>query len=331
MKSLNQKEAITGTLTAQFHNVLSGPMGTNEQVKLAGSLIIAQAAVDAACRVVQVMINNPGPPPVAAAPAVTDPSIRRRGVNLGRQADMGRLLAQEVPPAAAAAAPPPSPRDPLLDAAGLLKAFLYRVFTDHFHLAALASRADWSPWVADLQKIGRAFAAINAGLSASIVISDSHAVELLKKKQPSSGYVSLKKRSAATLNAVPADAAATTIGPEDRTMLDEWVDGRFKVRGTALDVKGNIHLDFRFLSRPDVSRLLIAATIIHEASHKFYDTSDNGYAGKTDGKYTGMSTAEAIDNADSYAFAAISIYKDIFILNEQAMPALAIAGVNLNA
>lgn len=49
-----------------------------------------------------------------------------------------------------------------------------------------------------------------------------------------------------------------------------------------------------------------AITLIHEASHKFLDTLDFAYVYET--KYRYMSTDQALRNADSYAFAAASLF-----------------------
>ena len=50
----------------------------------------------------------------------------------------------------------------------------------------------------------------------------------------------------------------------------------------------------------------VALTLIHEASHKFIDTFDFAYV--YDPVYEQLTTAQALRNADSFAFAAVSIY-----------------------
>jgi len=75
------------------------------------------------------------------------------------------------------------------------------------------------------------------------------------------------------------------------------------------DKKGSIHLNFPLLlNDPSVTLASVAQTIIHEASHKFCDTRDFHYA-CSEG-YFQMSTAQAVLNADSYGYAAMSLFKN---------------------
>jgi hypothetical protein len=86
----------------------------------------------------------------------------------------------------------------------------------------------------------------------------------------------------------------------------------FRPRGSGLDALplapenwGSIHLNFEMLLTAQRSDMEVAVTIIHEASHKFIDTLDFAYV--FDAKYQTMTAAEALRNADSYAFAAASL------------------------
>jgi hypothetical protein len=52
--------------------------------------------------------------------------------------------------------------------------------------------------------------------------------------------------------------------------------------------------------------LSYARVIIHEATHKYLCTADEAYAHQD--TYAGLSLAKTLNNADSYAWAAVSLY-----------------------
>lgn len=67
---------------------------------------------------------------------------------------------------------------------------------------------------------------------------------------------------------------------------------------------GEIHVSFaRHLNFSSIS---YAQTIIHEATHKYFNTEDHAYA--DDPTYFTLSLADRLENADSYAWAAVSLY-----------------------
>jgi hypothetical protein len=70
--------------------------------------------------------------------------------------------------------------------------------------------------------------------------------------------------------------------------------------------QGSIHLAFDLTST--YSETAIARIIVHEATHKFADTEDHAYSHET-AKWSAMTMAQACDNADSYAYAAISLLR----------------------
>jgi hypothetical protein len=72
----------------------------------------------------------------------------------------------------------------------------------------------------------------------------------------------------------------------------------FVNKNTKYDYHGNIHINFAILDYHEDS---VARTIVHEASHKFADTLDVAYAGASS-----YPPKDAIENADSYAWAALS-------------------------
>jgi hypothetical protein len=75
--------------------------------------------------------------------------------------------------------------------------------------------------------------------------------------------------------------------------------------------KGSIHIPFEKLTEKPL--LYQARTLIHESTHKVKDTRDVNYA--MDPGYQTMTPIDAIDNADSYAWTALCLYKDILVKN----------------
>lgn len=67
--------------------------------------------------------------------------------------------------------------------------------------------------------------------------------------------------------------------------------------------QGSIHIEFNLLKA--ALRNVVSMTLIHEASHRFANTQDHAYAYQSG--YPSLTRAQAIDNADSYAFFAWSI------------------------
>jgi hypothetical protein len=68
--------------------------------------------------------------------------------------------------------------------------------------------------------------------------------------------------------------------------------------------KGEMHVSLEKLK--DYSALSYARIIIHEATHKYLCTADEAYAHEN--TYAGLSLAQALNNADCYAWAAVSLY-----------------------
>ena len=68
---------------------------------------------------------------------------------------------------------------------------------------------------------------------------------------------------------------------------------------------GNIHIQFSLCMTRSIDWL--ARAIIHEATHKFRATGDYAYAYEED--YQFLRPEHAIQNADSFAFAAVSIHR----------------------
>ena len=68
--------------------------------------------------------------------------------------------------------------------------------------------------------------------------------------------------------------------------------------------KGEMHVSLDMLK--DYSELSYARVIIHEATHKYLCTADEAYAHQD--TYATLSLVQALNNADSYAWAAVSLY-----------------------
>jgi hypothetical protein len=68
---------------------------------------------------------------------------------------------------------------------------------------------------------------------------------------------------------------------------------------------GNIHIEFSYASV--YPRPFLAMGIVHEATHKFADTEDE--ATTDDADYAGLTRAQRIINADSYAYTVLSLHR----------------------
>ena len=68
--------------------------------------------------------------------------------------------------------------------------------------------------------------------------------------------------------------------------------------------KGEIHVGFSTLQ--NYSAISFARVIIHEATHKYFNTNDEAYAHQD--TYGALSLTQCLNNADSYAWGAVSLY-----------------------
>jgi hypothetical protein len=202
---------------------------------------------------------------------------------------------------------------------GELKPAIYETFTYHMHFPALTDRKDWSAWQPDLETMTEFFAADCqylfgrpvVGDTIRLVLKPAYAVVTNKELQKkitgdgtaSEGFVNLKKSAWAKIDQKPE-------------LFEEWVGGSYKFQP---EEWGNIKVDFALLSK--VPRLQIAGTLIHESTHKMKNAVDHCYASST-GAYKSLTKAQAMDNADSYAFVAISLYKMAYIKNDNALKLL---------
>lgn len=75
-----------------------------------------------------------------------------------------------------------------------------------------------------------------------------------------------------------------------------------------------IYLDFSLMKR--INKFQMARIIVHEATHKFAFTGDYAYMHDT-AKFGTLSKGEALKNADSYAYAAISVQEESALTPEK--------------
>ena len=192
----------------------------------------------------------------------------------------------------------------------------------HYGLDTLADRKNLTAWQTDLQTIGRVLEASSGYLCTNpVTVGDALSRRIkgcfykftrgmvdrqneVNVDGASRGYVNLKKQAWGAID-------------EDPTLYDKWKDGRHAFGGP--EQFGNIKLDFRELADGTHTRLLIASTLIHEATHKMGNTVDHAYAGPL---YEPLTKAQRLNNADSHAWAAICLYKKTLITKAGDIPSL---------
>ena len=210
-------------------------------------------------------------------------------------------------------------RASVTDSKGELEPAIYDTFTNHMHFPELKDRKDWRAWESDLETMTEFFAADCQYLFGRPVVGDTIRLVLkpafavvtnpeLQLKitgdgKASEGFVNLKKSAWKKIDQNPS-------------LFEEWIGGRFKFQP---EEWGNIKVDFTLLGK--VPRLQIAGTLIHESTHKMKNAVDHCYASSS-GTYKTLTKAQAMDNADSYAFVAISLYKMTYIKNDKKLKEL---------
>jgi hypothetical protein len=158
---------------------------------------------------------------------------------------------------------------------------LLTILRTHFRLPAFSANYLISHFKTDMKIVKTIFQLTSHGIGQPITIADSYsAVVDGRRTEPAKGYVRAR-----------AGAVADPVTGKIPTAQ-----------------KGSIHIDFGVLKTTATSTLLTAArTIIHEGTHKFGLTKDHSYRYNTG--YKLLTKAQALDNADSYAYTAVSIYK----------------------
>lgn len=168
-----------------------------------------------------------------------------------------------------------------------------RILERHFRVGGLLSRSAWERAV---DRIARNFKLIAQGLEDRMRVADRN-FESKPWAQGAilgaMGYVQEKP-----LGAPPKPWHSFCERDEDGKKI--------------LYRHGSIHLDFARFGRPgpigqkEVTVLGGAHLLIHEASHKFCATKDHAY--EHEDEYGALTFLQATDNADSYGYAALSLY-----------------------
>jgi lysine-specific metallo-endopeptidase family protein len=167
------------------------------------------------------------------------------------------------------------------------------------------------PKIEHLQRLNRALALARQATEAAV----NH---LVRPPSPDPLYNSIRdeffkgigglfnKAKILTTLALTADGLSKQINISDVAGRGATLEG-FPEGYTAITrgVAKSIHLEFMLLgiwSEPAIARI-----IIHEATHKFAKTEDHAYM-SDEAKWAGMTPPQSIQNADSYAYAALSFY-----------------------
>jgi len=79
---------------------------------------------------------------------------------------------------------------------------------------------------------------------------------------------------------------------------------------------GEIHLAFEMMHKNGYSAQHVARVVIHEGAHKFLGVTDKKYCHESG--YDALNFTEAIDNADSYAWAALSLNAGFLLLGKDS-------------
>jgi hypothetical protein len=168
-----------------------------------------------------------------------------------------------------------------LNMESLVDSTLLAILQTHFRLPGISTGYKLANFGADLAIITSFFTRTYHGINQPLTIADSYsAVVDGRDAEAANGYVRMK--AGAVKNPVTRKFVANQLA--------------------------SIHVNFANLKQSAVSsQLTVARTIIHEGTHKFCDTEDHSY--RYDTSYKTLTKAQALDNADSYAYAAVSIYK----------------------
>lgn len=202
--------------------------------------------------------------------------------------------------------------------------------------------AGWTRWTQDARHVQQVYERLLLALGQPVSIADSHASTM--RKSEALCFEALARRFGVVdqLAALPAEKkmlmvqAANLMAAAESAQTAGFVSPtRAKAASLTPDElarrarhdpamtmqpheKGSIHINFATLLTGDQHRpLQVARTIIHEASHKFCDMRDIAYSFE-DG-YRTLTRAQAMLNADSYAYAAVSLYKDHVFADSRAM------------
>jgi hypothetical protein len=188
----------------------------------------------------------------------------------------------------------------------------------------------------DLGVIRDTFQMTARGLAGSVSISDCAGRERAGG-QLAEGIVPMKKASQAKMDREVRSLSELYEkkkrgkSPKKAMRLDDdlYVEQQYLMRKyLASGDTGSIHVEFSYIGEYSVDA--IARIILHESTHKFAATADFGYADKH--TIEKLKPAQAILNADSYAYAGISLLRKELVtakaLNSERPPAIDEAGLD---
>jgi hypothetical protein len=176
---------------------------------------------------------------------------------------------------------------------------LEKIFLRHFKNNA--------PTVQDRDEVEHVFKLTAAGLMGNIVIKDLFAAA--DNFGPKSGLVWGAEGQVA-FDEQTDRAYINTLLEEDGLERANDIMRDFLARAESLD----IYIDFSLLK--SCNKYQIARIIVHEATHKFAYTGDYAYMSNS-GKFNLMTAKDALKNADSYAYAAISVLAESALTPEK--------------
>lgn len=153
----------------------------------------------------------------------------------------------------------------------------------------------------ELKTIQQTFDAVAQGLNGSLTISDCAGREMGPMGGLAEGIVPLRK-GAEVLKLEKSKALEAEISNLHQLEMAQ----QDLMREFLLDPSntGSIHVQFSYCKEKPMDAM--ARIIVHEATHKFAGTADYGYAAMNSIK--DVPPEKAVRNADSYAFAAMSVY-----------------------
>jgi len=163
-----------------------------------------------------------------------------------------------------------------------------KVFTQHFKNA--------SPSTEDRDTVQATFRRTAAGLAGNIVVSDLFtAADRFNK-----GGLVWGAEGQVAFDPETDDAFMSELMEEGGIERKNDIMRQYLSTADTLE----IYIDFGLLRTFNIKQM--ARVIVHEATHKFAYTGDYAYFSNS-GDVSGMMASEALKNADSYAYAAISI------------------------
>jgi hypothetical protein len=234
----------------------------------------------------------------------------------------------------------------------------YKVLRSHFRLPAPPQEGDarqqtWAQWSLDIHRISDNMKQILLGLTSPLTIADAFSSTVAREVQRQlvqfkrdegdnivdailGGRFDQKEKEAKLAGQALAWGRRGVVSPTRATLAELAKKPEEFAKHAANDPsvhltpeqQGSIKINFpMLLGDKRVTNARVGRVIVHEASHKFCYTRDFAYAGEEG--YLQMSKAQGMLNADSYAYAAVSLYKQHLFRSDDEM-ASPPKGMNMN-